>query len=264
MRLRAVIAYDGTAYQGWQSQAGRGPTVQETIERALSTALRQPIAVAAAGRTDTGVHARGQVIAFDVGDATAAAVAPDALADPRGDAPLDRLLRSLNGILPDDVAVLALAATRPDFDPRRDAVLRGYCYRIWNAAVRSPFETRHAWHVREPLDVAAMGEAAAALEGEHDFASFQGADHVPRASVRRVTTCRVERSGDLVLLRIAANAFVRHMVRNVAGELVEIGQGRRSAAGMAALLAARDRRLAAATAPPHGLFLEWVRYAEDA
>jgi tRNA pseudouridine38-40 synthase len=260
MRLRAVIEYDGTAYQGWQSQAERGATVQEAVERALAIALRAPVRVAAAGRTDAGVHARGQVIAFDVaGDP----FAPDAVADPRGPAGLDVLLRSINALLPADVALRSLAAARPDFDPRRHAILRGYRYRIWNAAVRSPFEARASWHVREPLDDRAMDAAARLLEGEHDFASFQGADSVPRPSVRRVERSRVERLGDQVTYAVEANAFARHMVRNIVGELVEIGRGKRAAESLALLLAALDRRRAAATAPAHGLCLEWVRYRED-
>jgi tRNA pseudouridine38-40 synthase len=245
MRYRATVAYDGTDYQGWQSQAGRGPSVQETLERGFSTVLREPVRVAGAGRTDAGVHACGQVIAFDVS-------API-------DAP-DRVLRSINGVLPRDIAVRDLTAVHADFDPRRHAVQRAYRYRIWAAPVRSPFVERTAWHVPEPLDVAAMGEAAGALVGVHDFASFQAADNVPRPSVRQVEASTVARAGDLVLFRIVANAFVRHMVRNVVGQLVEVGRGRFPAGGMTELLAARDRTRAAPTAPPHGLFLEWVRY----
>src|SRR5262249_28011573 len=215
----------------------------------------------AAGRTDTGVHARGQVIAFDVeGDRCA----PGEVSDPRGQRPLDVLLRSVNGVLPADIALVELAWARPEFDPRRDAVLRSYAYRIWNAAVRSPFERTTAWHVREPLDERAMSEAAACLEGEHDFSSFQAADHVPRSSVRRVMRSRLERQGDLLVYRVEANGFVRHMVRNIVGELVEIGRGRRAPRTITDLIAARDRRLAAATAPPHGLCLERVRYPEGA
>jgi tRNA pseudouridine38-40 synthase len=260
MRLSAVIEYDGTAYQGWQSQSGHGATVQEVVERALSTVLRAPIRVAAAGRTDTGVHARGQVIAFEAPGLELPRGA-EAAGDSRG--PLELLLRSLNGVLPDDVSVRALHVVRDDFDPRRDAILRAYRYRIWNAPVRSPFETRGAWHVRDRLDERAMHAAAQALLGERDFASFQGADHVPRASVRVVQRVAVERQGDVVELAIEANAFARHMVRNIVGELVEVGRGRQPTSRIESLLAARDRRLAAAPAPPQGLTLEWVRYPEE-
>jgi len=245
MRYRATVAYDGTEYQGWQSQAGRGPSVQETLERGLSIVLREPIRVAGAGRTDAGVHACGQVMAFDV---------TSAIEDP------ERLLRSLNGVLPRDIAVREVGVAAPDFDPRRHALRRAYRYCIWASPVRSPFRERTAWHVPESLDVAAMGEAAAALVGAHDFATFQAADNVPRPSVRDVAVSAVEREGEIVHFRIVANAFVRHMVRNVVGQLVEVGRGRFPAAGMTELLDARDRTRAAPTAPPHGLFLEWVHY----
>lgn len=260
MRLRATIAYDGTDFLGWQSQAGHGPTVQEAIERALSTVLRRDVRVQAAGRTDTGVHATGQVIAFDVDGTPFPA---DAVADPAGRAPLDLLLRSANAVLPGSIVVRDLRAARPDFSPRHDAVRRAYRYRIWNSPVRSPFEARLAWQVREPLDDTAMATGAEALPGEHDFASFQGADNVPRTSVRRVESCEVVREEERIEVRIVANAFVRHMVRNLVGELVEIGLGRRPPSDVARLIAARDRRLAPAPAPPLGLFLERVDYEED-
>jgi len=256
VRYRAVVAYDGTRYQGWQAQRS-GPTIQQTIEAALATVLREPIRIVAAGRTDAGVHARGQVIAFD---ATVCLAADGAAGDPRPPSPLARTLRSVNAVLPEDIALRSLAPADPAFDPRHDAIQRAYRYRIWNDEVRSPFELRRAWHVREPLDAGAMGEAAALLIGEHDFASFQGADDTPRASVRNVRRSEVARDGELVSYAIEANSFARHMVRNIVGQLVEVGRGRARVAAMAALLAARDRRLAPAPAPPHGLCLEWVRY----
>lgn len=260
MRLRATIAYDGTDFLGWQSQAGRGPTIQETMERALSTVSRQEIRVSAAGRTDTGVHATGQVIAFDVAGEPFAA---DAVADPAGRAPLDALLRSTNAVLPPSIVVRDLRSARPEFSPRHHAVRRAYRYRIWNSPVRSPFEARTSWQVRERLDERAMERAAATTVGEHDFASFQGTDNVPRSSVRRVESCVVSRDGERIEVAIVANAFVRHMVRNLVGELVEIGLGRRAVDDLARLLGARDRTLAPAPAPPLGLFLERVDYAED-
>ncbi len=245
MRYRATVAYDGTDFSGWQAQGGRGRTVQETLERALSLVLRERVRVAAAGRTDAGVHAWGQVVAFDASEAIASC---------------DALRRSLNGVLPRDVAVREVAPAPPGFDPRRDATLRGYRYRIWNAPYRSPFEERRAWQVPFALDLEAMREAAAALVGRRDFASLQGADSRPRPSIRRVELSAVERRGHLVCYRIEANSFVRHMVRNIVGQLVEVGRGRFPASGIEELLAARDRRRAAATAPPQGLVLEWVRY----
>ena len=256
MRYRAVVAYDGTAYQGWQAQPS-GATVQQTIEGALSTVLREPVRIVAAGRTDAGVHARGQVIAFDA----VVALSPAPVAgDAAGRSPLARTLRSVNAVLPEDVVLRTLEIADPGFDPRRDAVQRGYRYRIWNAEVRSPFERTRAWHVREALDDAAMHEAAGRFLGTHDFASFQGADDVPRPSVRDVTRSELRRDGEVVEYAVEANSFARHLVRNLVGLLVEIGRGRLPASAAAALLEARDRRLAPSPAPPQGLCLEWVRY----
>lgn len=256
MRYRAIVAYDGSAYQGWQAQPS-GATVQQTIEAALGTVLREPVRIVAAGRTDAGVHARGQVIAFDAG----VVLSPVAAAgDAATRSELARALRSVNAVLPDDVVLRTLDIAEPSFDPRHDAVQRGYRYRVWNDEVRSPFERTRAWHVREPLDDAAMTEAAALLVGEHDFASFQGADDVPRPSVRTVTRSELRRRDEVLEYVIEANSFARHMVRNIVGMLVEIGRGRIPVTTVATLLAARDRRAAPAPAPPQGLCLEWVRY----
>jgi tRNA pseudouridine38-40 synthase len=245
VQLRLVVEYEGTAYQGWQLQPG-GPTVQEVLERALATALREPVRVRGAGRTDAGVHACGQVAAVRV-----RAVPAD----------LARLQKSLNALTPDDVAVREITLADDAFDPRRDARSRVYEYRIWNAPAPSPFWRRHAWHVAPPLAAAAMEAGARALEGEHDFAAFRGADAEPvRSTVRHVLESRLRRDGALLVYRVEATAFLKHMVRNVIGTLVEVGRGERPPQAMAELLAARDRTLAGPTAPPHGLVLVAVRY----
>ena len=245
MRYRALVAYDGTDFLGWQSQSGNGRTVQETLSDGFSRVLREPVIVAGAGRTDSGVHASGQVIAFDT------EVAFDEI---------DRVQRSVNGVLPDDVSVRELAKAASDFDPRRQAVRRAYRYRIWNAPVRSPVERRTSWHVPWALDRDAMAAAARIFIGQHDFASFQGADKIPRPSVRKVERSELVSDGPLVTYWIEANAFARHMVRNIVGQLIEVGAGRCTAGDVDGILAARDRTRAAPPAPPEGLFLEWVRY----
>src|SRR5690349_16737073 len=160
VQLRLTVEYEGTAYQGWQVQPG-GPTVQAVLEQALATALREPVRVRGAGRTDAGVHATGQVVAVPV---------------TRVPRDLDRLRRSLNALTPDDVAIRDVAVVDDAFDPRRHATSRLYVYRIWNGPAPSPFWRRFAWHVTRPLDVDAMATGAAALVGEHDFAAFRAAD----------------------------------------------------------------------------------------
>src|SRR5437867_6833465 len=169
--LKLVVEYEGTRYQGWQVQPG-GPTVQEVLERARATALREPARARCAGRTDAGVHACGQVAAVKV---------------TRVPADLGRLRKSLNALTPDDVAVREITVVDDAFDPRRHARSRVYEYRILNAPAPSPFWRRHAWHIPDPLDAGAMDAAARQLEGEHDFAAFRAADAEPvRSTVRRV------------------------------------------------------------------------------
>jgi tRNA pseudouridine38-40 synthase len=245
LQLKLLVEYEGTAYLGWQLQPD-GPTVQGVLEQALATALREPVRVRAAGRTDTGVHACGQVVAAPVSQV------PD---------DLDRLLKSLNALTPDDVAIRALSVVGDDFDPRRHAKSRRYEYRILTSRTPSAFWRRYAWHHLVPLDVDAMAAAAAALVGEHDFAAFRAADADPvRSTVRRVVVSEIAREDDLLVYRIEATAFLKHMVRNIVGTLTEIGRGERPVAAMAEVLAGCDRRLAGRTAPPHGLVLVAVTY----
>ena len=247
MQIRLSIEYDGTAYQGWQVQP-EAPTVQAALERALATALRERVRVRGAGRTDAGVHACGQVAAVRV---------------TRVPSDLSRLQKSLNALTPDDIAIREIALVDDGFDPRRDARSRVYEYRILNAPAPSPFWRRYAWHVPEPLLTDAMNAAAAALVGEHDFAAFRGADAEPvRSTVRRVLESRLERTDALLVYRIEATAFLKHMVRNIVGTLVEVGRELRPPGAMRELLAGRDRTRAGATAPPHGLTLVEVRYRE--
>ena len=242
MRIGLVLEYDGTDYCGWQIQPDR-PTIQGTVERSLATILGEPVRVEAAGRTDAGVHARGQVAAF------------------RSARPVDvaSLQRSLNALCAPDIVARRLGVVTEGFDPRRDARSRTYEYTIDNAPWASPFTRRYAWHIHRPLDVAAMQGACGALLGEHDFSSFQAADCDAENPVRRVQESTLERSGAGLVYRITATAFLRHMVRTVVGTLVEIGRGERGA-DLAALIAARDRTLGGATAPAHGLCLTNVVY----
>lgn len=242
MQYRLTIEYDGTDFHGWQIQPG-ARTVQATLEEALARLLGHATRAAAAGRTDAGVHASGQVVCFHSERVLSPAT----------------LCRALNGLTPVDVTVRAADTVADDFDVRRAARCRRYVYRIWNRPEPSPFWRRYAWHIPWALDVEAMQRAATQLIGEHDFSSFRAAGCDAAHPIRRVLRSDLERRGHLLLYAIEATAFLRHMVRNIVGTLVEIGSGRRSA-DLTALLAARDRTQAAATAPAHGLCLVEIRY----
>jgi tRNA pseudouridine38-40 synthase len=242
--VKLLLEYDGTRTVGWQWQP-TGRSIQEEVERALEVLHKAPRRVVAAGRTDAGVHALGQVCSFFE----------------REPLPISAYVQGMNALLPKEVAVRHASLEPEGFDARRSASGKRYRYRIENAPSRSPLSLRVAWQVFRPLDVAAMREAAAQLVGRRDFASFQAADCDCRHAVREVRRCEVSgEPGGRVDLVLEATAFVKHMVRNIAGTLVEVGLGRRPPDSMAALLAARDRTLAGPTAPPQGLCLEEVFY----
>jgi tRNA pseudouridine38-40 synthase len=243
VQLRLTVEYEGTRYLGWQLQLG-GPTVQGVLEDALATVLRRRVRVRGAGRTDAGVHACGQV----------ATVAVD---EPPRD--LRRLMHSLNALTPPDVAVRELSLVDDAFDPRRHARSRLYEYRILTGPP-SPFWRRFAWRPGRDLDVDAMTRAAPQLEGEHDFRAFAGADADQRSTVRRVLVSALRVEPPVLVYRIEGTAFLKHMVRNVVGTLVEIGLGERPADDLGRVLASRDRTLAGPTAPPQGLVLVAIRY----
>jgi tRNA pseudouridine38-40 synthase len=241
--VKLTLEYDGTRYVGWQVQPN-GPSIQAEVERALATLHKGPRRVTAAGRTDAGVHARGQVASFP---------------EPRP-LPVDAYVKGMNALLPEDVAVRAASIEPDGFNARRSAAGKRYRYRIELSPTRAPLSRRFAWQLFRPLDVAAMRAAAAPLLGVHDFASFQAADCACAHAVRDLRRLDlVDVPGGLEAV-FEATAFVKHMVRNLVGTLVEVGQGRRDAASIRALLEARDRTRAGRTAPAHGLCLEEVFY----
>lgn len=241
--FRMTLQYDGTRFLGWQTQSAGG-TVQDVVEACLGRILDHPVRVNGAGRTDRGVHARGQVASFR----TANPIVPD------------RLFRGLNALLPGDVAAIDWAEAPEGFHARHSARRREYAYQIWRSPVCSPFARRFVYHLHRPLDEAAMEEAAAFLLGRRDFASFCAAESVEGGTGAEVVESRWERAGPIWTYRIAADRFLHHMVRSIVGTLVEVGTGRRQAASLAQVLAARDRRAAGPTAPACGLFLERVGY----
>ena len=242
--VKLTLEYDGTRYVGWQLQPN-GPSIQAEVERALAALHGAGRRVTAAGRTDAGVHALGQVVSF-----------PEA-----SPLPLTAYVQGLNGLLPADIAVRRASVEPDGFDARRSALGKRYRYRILNVPARAPLSRLHSWWVRRPLELEAMARAAGPLVGRHDFAAFQAADCEARHAVREVRRLEVTgRSGGEVEVVVEATAFVKHMVRNLVGTLVEVGLGRRDAASIAELLASRDRRRAGRTAPPQGLVLEEVFY----
>ncbi len=239
-----VLEYDGTRYVGWQVQPN-GPSVQAEVERALATLHHAPRRVTAAGRTDAGVHARGQVASF---------AEPEPL-------PLRAYVQGMNALLPPDVAVRAARLEPDGFDARRSARGKRYRYVIENGPTRAPLSRLRAWQSFRSLDVAAMRAAAAHLLGRHDFAAFRASDCTSRHAVREVRRLEVlGEPGGRIELVVEATAFVKHMVRNIVGTLVEVGEGKRAPTSIPELLEARDRTRAGPTAPPHGLYLEEVFY----
>ncbi len=258
MQVRLKLEYDGTNYSGWQMQSGQD-SIQAKVEEALARIFGAPIRVRGAGRTDAGVHARGQVAAARL---------------PRPFDPAE-LARALNAILPPDIVVLEASQASDNFDPRRDARLRIYEYRVLNQPLRSAFERNSAWLVRERLDIDAMNAAAAAFVGEHDFAAFRSVGSAEKTTMRRVEFSRWRRenepheneplkNGRHLIYRVEATAFLRHMVRTMVAAMVEVGRGKSAgrppADTIAELLASRDRALAPAPAPAAGLYLVEALY----
>jgi tRNA pseudouridine38-40 synthase len=243
--LRLVLEYDGTDFAGWQRQAQGERTVQGVLGEALARVCGAEGEVEGAGRTDAGVHARGQV----------AGVRIETRLGP------GELLRALNAVLPRDLAVLSVEEAPAGWHPRRSARSKLYRYAIWNGRVRSPLRERFAHWVPQPLDVAAMAKAASSLVGTRDFRSFQAAGSGVERTVRTLYRAEVLGvAGVELALELVGDGFLRHMVRNVAGTLIEVGLGRRAPESLPGLLDARNRDLAGPTAPPQGLSLVQLEY----
>ena len=281
--FKITLAYDGTDFVGWQRQAS-GVSVQGLIEDALRTLDGRDVTVTGAGRTDAGVHALGQVAAFTI----ARELGPDAV------------VRALNAHLPHEVRVLTAEDAPPMFHPRFGARTKTYRYRVWTGDVMSPFERRYAWHVPGPLDVDAMRTAARLFEGRHDFAAFQATGSSVTTTEREILVSRIVDRGlrigeestiestigstiesaiestiestiesavpnpqsAILLYEVSGTGFLRHMVRIIVGSLVEIGRGRQPVEWITGVIASRDRTTAGPTAPPDGLFLVRVEYAD--
>ncbi|HEY7996996.1 MAG TPA: tRNA pseudouridine(38-40) synthase TruA [Steroidobacteraceae bacterium] len=244
-RIAVGVEYDGSAYAGWQTQPA-APSVQQVTEAALARIAAAPVALVCAGRTDAGVHALGQVAHFDTEAVRA----------------MRSWVLGANSELPPDVSLHFAQPVPGHFHARYSAEARTYRYLILNRSARSALQAQRATWVHRPLDAARMQAAAGALVGEHDFSAFRAAECQAKSPVRRLERLAVMRRGDWVLIEATANAFLHHMVRNIAGLLIAVGKGDASPDWAAEVLAGCDRTRAAATAPAAGLYLVAVRYPE--
>ncbi len=245
-RIAFGIEYDGTDFLGWQSQLQQ-PTLQDTVAAALGFVADVPLTLVCAGRTDTGVHARCQVVHADI----------DTQRTERA------WVLGTNSRLPSSVCVRWAQPVEDGFHARYSAVARRYCYRLINRSVRLAIDARMATWERVPLDVAAMQRACSVLIGSHDFSSFRTSACQAKSPVRSINTLEWQRHGDEVTLHIAGNGFLHHMVRNIVGSALRVGRGDASADWIASVLANRDRCTAGPTAPPTGLTFEGPRYPES-
>jgi tRNA pseudouridine38-40 synthase len=241
--IRLTIEYDGTGYHGWQFQPNL-ETIQGTIEAKLVQIIGESVRLAASGRTDTGVHALGQVANFKTHSCLN----------------VQSFLRALNSLLPEDIRIKNVEEVDETFHARFSAKGKIYEYRIFNGKLPSPFHRHYSWFVPGDLDLTSMRKSAMKLIGRHDFSSFcsAGSDH--SSPIREIYTINVEMRGELIIVEVEANAFLRQMVRNIVGTLVEVGRGKLTPSQFGGILEARDRRRAGLAAPARGLFLVRVNY----
>jgi len=246
MKTLLTIAYDGTQYAGWQRQKN-AIAVQEKLEDALLQLFNEPIIVAAASRTDAGVHAMGQRAAFCLDDMRV---------------PLDKLPQVLNGFLPQDISVVAAEEVHEGFNPRFDAICKTYSYSYYNANIPNPLHARYSAFVPQGLDIAAMSRAAKSFIGKHDFAAFMATGGSAKTTVREIFACDItaEPGTNIVKLTITGGGFLYNMVRIIAGTLMYVGHGKINADAIPGIIRSLDRTQAGKTMPPQGLTLLAVRY----
>jgi len=241
--IRLTVAFDGTDYHGWQIQKN-SPTVQGFLTQALGKITGEKVTLTASGRTDAGTHARGLVANFLTGTKL----------------PPGQLVRALNAMLPRDIRILSARKVGPDFHARRHAVAKTYRYQMFLGPVLPPHLIRECFHYPYRVDMSSMKAAAELFPGEHDFASFAKSSEDYSSTVRRIFRCELRKKGRRLTLTVEGNGFLHHMVRNMAGTLLEVGKGTISFDEFRSLFTRRDRKLAGFTAPAHGLVLLKVRY----
>ena len=245
-RIRTLLSYDGTDYHGWQVQPGL-PTIQGALEQVLSGIEGRPVQVAGSGRTDAGVHAIAQVAAFSI----------------ENPIPVDNLRRAMNRLLPRDIRVLQAEEAALDFHPRFQARRKTYEYRIFRGEICSPFERRYVYHHPYPLAIDEMIAVAPLLEGQHDFTAFAASDQrdeLELSKMRTIFCSRLTLDGERLIYRVTGSGFLKHMVRNIVGVLLEVGKGNVDRAGLSARLERGCKIPPGPTAPARGLFLVSVEY----
>jgi tRNA pseudouridine38-40 synthase len=245
-RIKILVSYDGTDYHGWQVQPGL-PTIQGALEQVISGMEGRPVQVAGSGRTDAGVHAIAQVAAFSI----------------QNPIPVDNLRRAMNRLLPRDIRVLSVEEAAPDFHPRFQATRKTYEYRIFRGEICSPFERRYVCHHPYPLAIDEMIAVAPLLEGEHGFTAFAASDErdeLELSKVRTIFCSRLALEGDRLTYRVTGSGFLKHMVRNIVGVLLEVGKGNVDRAGFLSRLEPGCQIPPGPTAPARGLFLMSVEY----
>jgi tRNA pseudouridine38-40 synthase len=260
-RYQLLLAYRGSRYHGWQQQAvlptykgerpppGEGiPTIQEILATALGSVAGHPVTVVGSSRTDTGVHAKGQIAHFDT---TATHI------------PMESLRRAVNHRLPPDILIREINSVPDSFDAITCAESKRYQYFIWNALNRNPFTVDLSWHRWQKLDIDAMKAAALRFPGTHDFASFSRPGHLRQSTIRTVHSCHVSWREPSLVIGIEGQGFLWNMVRIIVGTLVEVGLGRYQPEDIPKMIAAKDRRVAGSTAPPEGLYLQWVKLKSE-
>lgn len=242
-RFKLIVEYDGTRYSGWQFQKN-APSVQAALAGVIEHITSESINLEGASRTDAGVHALGQVAAFNTSSSFSS----------------QNIHKGINALLPPDIAVRELLEVPLEFNPRRDAKEKTYVYKVLNRQIKSPHYDNRVWFVNQPLDVKLMREGARFMLGEKDFSSFRAAGSDATHSIRDIRSLDVERSGDIIEIQVRGKAFLRHMVRIIAGTLVTVGHGKLPPGEIEGIIEARDRTASPLTAPSCGLYLVEILY----